>query len=91
MNNRLCNRPNRLELYNKNGDTICHVVGCRRHTRLKYQFRGWFCSTHLRMIQYIRSHLHVGENEVYWRNLEIYLRKIPDSKHIHYARMINNI
>lgn len=91
INNRACNKPNRYDLYNRNGDTICHIIGCRRHVGLKYQFRGWFCSSHLYMMQYIRSYLHKGNNEVYWIHLEIYLRKIPDSKHIHYVRRINNI
>lgn len=91
INNPACNKISRYDLYNKNGNIICHVIGCRRHAGLKYKFRGWFCSFHLDMMTYIRSHLHVGNNEVYWRHLEIYLRKIPDFKHIHYARTINNI
>jgi len=89
INDRRCNKPNRYDLHNQHGDIICHVIGCRRHTKLKCQFRGWFCPDHLKMISYIRSHIHIAdENEIYWRHLEIYLRKVLDPKHVHYVRML---
>jgi chaperonin cofactor prefoldin len=43
------------DLRNQNGDLLCHVVKCRRHTKLHEESGGLFCNKCLKKIKTIRQ------------------------------------
>jgi hypothetical protein len=83
--------PKDYELYNKNGDAMCHVVGCRKHKELYTAHNGLFCRDHINIVQELRRRIipHRGDrDEAIARLTEIYLRKDIDERHIFYAEKL---
>lgn len=82
---------NKLDLYNKNGDRICDAFGCRKHTRLVFIHRGWFCRKHRKQLDEIRMRIKETGNfivEINARYEELLFRKRQDYGHIHYLNTL---
>ena len=93
INSPLVNKVGKYDLINKNNAPLCHIVGCRKHKDLKRKYRGDFCPKHIYLMKWIRTQLYKEKNtpsELYWRHIEIYIRKIPDKRYIHYVRVLQN-
>lgn len=83
--------PKDYELYNKNGDAMCHVVGCRKHKELYTIYNGLFCREHVPIIQDLRRRIKPhkgGRDEARARLTEVYIRKDIDEQHIFYAEKL---
>ncbi len=78
------------DIFNINGDRLCHARGCRKHTKLTASHGGIFCRKHLEEIRIIRKEIVKCKGsddvytETYYRQREISFRKIFDGPHIHY-------
>jgi hypothetical protein len=83
--------PKDYELYNKNGDVMCHIVGCRKHKELYTAHNGLFCREHVPIVQELRLRIKPhggGRDEAIARLTEIAVRKDVDERHIFYAEKL---
>lgn len=77
-------------LRNKNGDEMCHHVGCRKHTRLISKYNGLFCKAHVKDLDEIRTELdrakrtHDRHKEDVGRQREIEFRKLHEKGHMYW-------
>jgi hypothetical protein len=77
------------QTYNKNGDLMCGAIGCRKHKRLHFAYRGAFCDKHLLELSKIRKLIKSAEtieDEIKYRNQEMLFRKTFDEGHVMYIR-----
>ncbi len=83
--------------YNKNGDEMCHVFGCRKHKYIKNIFNGKFCKKHKQELSLIRNNILLAkkskniEIENFWRQEEIIFRKFHDPGHMYYKLKVEDL
>jgi hypothetical protein len=81
-------KPPTRELFNRNGDEMCHYVGCRKHVQLVYAHGGLFCHPHQQLIatlNNLKKQLSFQQNyagEYAVRLEEVRCRKIVDRAHL---------
>lgn len=90
----------KLDLQNKNSATLCHAFGCRKHTRLAWEYQGWFCPRHLREMRKIRRELiqlkisppsdEARPREIALRQAEMNLRKRMEAGHCRYLLQLED-
>lgn len=79
---------NKYDVTNQHGASLCHAVGCRKHSKLIYAFNGLFCRKHYDQLYEIRnsikSQYNTLESEIYFRTEEMLFRKTLDAGHVYY-------
>ena len=81
----------KIELYNKNGDEMCHAFGCRKHTKLNTVYRGLFCPKHAGELRLIRRKIKFAtstEEEIKYRTEEMLFRKRFDESYVAYINKL---
>ena len=87
--------PRKYDIFNINGDPICHAVGCRKRgwkKGLLTAYGGLFCRKHVEQLSVIRykiKHAPDRQSEIDARNEEMLFRKTFEPGHVHYINKIS--
>lgn len=84
----------KIQLYNRNGDPICHAYGCRKHKNLIKKYQGIFCDKHIKELTKIRNKIKTSKclaDKIIYRNDEMLFRKIFDENHVMYIRKLEQM
>ena len=93
---------NQYDLFNMHGARLCGAVGCRKHKRLYWIGREYFCQQHADQMICIRTMitnikqrndrdaLNNIHSEITLRQSELALRKRSDAAHYHFLFMLEN-
>ncbi len=88
----------KFNMLNKNGDLMCAAFQCRKHARLRYVEKQWFCEHHADEIICIRNSIRevkgkrkldpkntaLLKEEIQFRRQELWFRQHYDAGHYYF-------